>query len=140
MSFELSALISQSRQQRMKALMEKVKFTVKGYGDVVQLDAMLLTLTASNTDHTIHDLHDILKSYYEVARKRFVDVVCMQAVDYCLITGPAAPVKLFSPSFVSGLEANQLDRIAGEDLFTKRKREALKREIENLTNGKKILS
>ena len=119
--------------------MEKETINFAGYGPMVKCDAILQTSTASNTDHTIRDLHDILKSYYKVARKRFVDVVCMQAVDHHLITGPAAPVKLFCPAFVIGLTKDQLERIAGEDVSTKRKREELRREIENLTNGKKIL-
>ena len=119
--------------------MGKFAFDTDEHGKVVHLDAIMKSSTASNTDHTIRDLHDILKSYYKVARKRFVDVVCMQAVDHHLITGPAAPVKLFSPTFVSGLKEDQLDRIAGEDVSTRRKREELRREIENLTNGKKIL-
>ena len=109
------------------------------YGKVVKLDAFLQIPTGSNADHIIRDLHDILKSYYKVARKRFVDVVCMQAVNHYLIEGSAAPVKLFSPIFVGGLKEDQLDRIAGEDISTRRKREELRREIENLTNGKKIL-
>lgn len=120
--------------------MEELKFDVQGYGEVVSLDDILQTTTASNADHTIRDLHDILKSYYKVARKRFVDVVTMQVVDHFLVTGPAAPVKLFSPEFVSGLNEDQLARIAGEDVSTRKKREELKREIENLTNGKKILN
>lgn len=36
-------------------------------------------------DHTVQDIHGILESYYKVARKRFVDNVCMQAVDYYLV-------------------------------------------------------
>ena len=119
--------------------MENSAFDAGQYGQVVKLGAILQTSTASNADLAIRDLHDILKSYYKVARKRFVDVVCMQAVDHYLITGPTAPVKLFSPSFVSALKDDQLDRIAGEDVLTRRKREELRREIENLTNGKKIL-
>ena len=63
----------------------------------------------------------------------------MQAVDHCLITGPTAPIKLFSPNFVSALKEDALNRIAGEDTLTRRKREELRREIENLTKGKKIL-
>lgn len=119
--------------------MEKVKRDIEGYGEMVPLDALLQTSTASNSDHIIGDLHDILKSYYKVARKRFVDVVCMQAVDHYLITGPEAPILLFSPAFVGGLAKDQLERIAGEDVSTRRKREELKREIENLTKGKEIL-
>lgn len=123
----------------MKALLKDLTRNTSPWGEVVSIKDMLETSTGSNADRTIQDLHDILKSYYKVARKRFVDVVCMQAVDYFLITGPAAPVKLFSPSFVSGLTEDQLDRIAGEDVSTRRRREELRREIENLTNGKNIL-
>ena len=44
----------------------------------------------SNDDHTIQDLHDTLKSYYKVARKRFVDAVCLQAViTFSLVERPA---------------------------------------------------
>lgn len=132
-------LIFESRQQRMKALIDKSKFTTSKHGEVVKVDIILRTATASNADHVIRELHDILKSYYKVARKRFVDLMCMQAVDHRLITGPTAPISLFSPSFVSKLDKDQLERIAGEDNSTRRKREELRREIENLTDGKKIL-
>lgn len=105
---------------------------------VVKLDAIQSVTTGSNLKHTIDDLHDILHSYYEVARKRFVDTVCMQAVDYFLLTGHDAPIKVFSPKFVSELTNEQLEAIAGENLVIKRKREDLKRKIENLEAGKKI--
>ncbi len=62
----------------------------------------------------------------------------MQAADYFLVTGHDAPIKVFSPKFVSELTDEQLAAIAGEDLVSKRKREDLKRKIENLEVGKKI--
>ena len=107
---------------------------------VVRLDAISSQSvnTGSNAKHTVDDLHDILHSYYKVARKRFVDIVCMQAVDYFLITGHDAPIKVLSPQFVSELTSEQLEAIAGEDLVSRRKREDLKRKIENLEAGKKI--
>ena len=107
-------------------------------GMVVKLDAIQSVTTGSNLKHTIDDLHDIFHSYYKVARKRFVDIVCMQAADYFLLTGHDAPIKVFSPKFVSELTDKQLEAIAGEDLVIKRKREDLKRKIENLESGKKI--
>lgn len=109
-------------------------------GKVVKFDAILNqgVTTGSNLNHTVDDLHDILHSYYKVARKRFVDVVCMQAADYFLVTGHDSPIKVFSPKFVSELTNEQLEAIAGEDLVSKRKREDLKRKIENLEMGKKI--
>lgn len=93
----------------------------------------------SNMEHTIQDIHDILKAYYKVARKRFVDNVCMQASDHYLVTGPDTPLKLFSATFVSGLSGEQLEDIAGEDVATRRRRKGLKREIAELTAGRKIL-
>lgn len=103
------------------------------------MDATFQVSTASNSEHAISDLHDILKSYYKVARKRFVDCVIKQAADHGLITGPETPVKLLSPTFVSELTPEQLEAIAGEDIITRRKRKQLKRDIENLEKGKKVL-
>lgn len=97
------------------------------------------TTSSSNVEHTVCDLHDILRSYYKVARKRFVDNVCMQAADFHLVTGPDTPVRVFSPAFVLDLTAEQLETIAGEDALTKRKRAEFIREIDSLEKGKKML-
>jgi hypothetical protein len=94
----------------------------------------------SNISHVVQSIHDILKSYYKVARKRFADNLCMQAADFYLVTGPSSPLKLFSPNFVSGLTKQQLEDIAGEDAVLKRKRAALERTIKNLDAGRKVLT
>lgn len=106
---------------------------------MVKFDTLDQNAHMSNVDHTTRELHDILKSYYKVARKRFVDVVCMQGADFHLVTGPDTPAKVFSPSFVTNLKPEQLERICGETLTTRKKRAELTREINNLENGKKIL-
>ena len=107
---------------------------------VVAVDAVNATMSnLSNLEHTVCDLHDILKSYYKVARKRFVDNVCMQAADFHLVTGPDTPVRVFSPKFVSKLSAEQLETIAGEDISRKRKRAELEREIKSLEKARKFL-
>ena len=93
----------------------------------------------SNTDHVVQDLHDIRFSYYKVARKRFVDSVCMQAADNHLVNGSETPLALFSPTFVSALTHEQLETIAGEDQGTKKTRARLKRDITSLEEAKKIL-
>ena len=103
------------------------------------VDDISFKSNSSHREHTIEDLHDILRSYYKVARKRFVDFMCMQAADHCLVTGPKKPVKLFSSDFVRELSDEQLEQIAGEDASTKKKREDLKHDIEILEIGRKIL-
>ena len=92
-----------------------------------------------NDDHTIQDLHDILQSYYKVARKRFVDTLRMQAVDHFLITGPDTPFSLFSPGFVAKLSHEELDEAAGEDRQVKRQRASLEKEAHDLEEAMKIL-
>lgn len=132
--------LEKSRNARTKAQLQKNAFWDQNQQcNVVKLDAVLNSKSNNSNDkHTIDDLHDILKSYYKVARKRFVDTVCMQAADSHLVTGPDSPTKVFSPTFVGALTPEQLEAIAGEDLLTKRKRVELNRKIENLELGKKI--
>jgi hypothetical protein len=120
--------------------MESKSFSDGQYGEVVRLDDIVQNHPMSNADHAIQDLHDILHSYYKVARKRFVDSLRMQAADYYLTTGPSTPLKLFSPAFVAGMTPRQLEEVAGEDLTLKRRRMQLKKENKDLEDGKKILS
>jgi len=109
------------------------------HGSVVPLDLIMQNHPMNNVDHTIRDIHDILYAYYKVARKRFVDNVCMHAAIYHLVHGPDTPLKLFSPKFVNGLTNEQLQEIAGEDLSLKRKRAQLKKEIHDLEAGRRTL-
>jgi len=59
-----------------------------------------------NMEHTVRDIHDILRSYYKVASKRFVDNVCMQGRDYHLITGPDTHFTSSLDSFLSSYQTN----------------------------------
>lgn len=93
----------------------------------------------NNQQQTTQDIHDILKSYYKVARKRFVDNMCMQAADFYLVTGLEAPMKLFSPSWVYSLSREQLENIVGEEASVRRKRRQLKKQVTELEMGRKIL-
>jgi hypothetical protein len=93
----------------------------------------------SNLKHTVQDIHDILKAYYTVVRKRFVDNVCMQATDYHLIFGPETLLKVFSPNFVGNLTSDQLEAIAEEDSTSIKRRRELHRQMESLRDGVKVL-
>ena len=93
----------------------------------------------SNVEHTINDLHDNLEAYYKVARKRFVDVMCMQAADHYLVNGQTSPLRIFSPAFVNKLSPKDLDNIAGETELVRKKRAKLLHDIEVLEKGRKIL-
>ncbi|KAM7187039.1 P-loop containing nucleoside triphosphate hydrolase protein [Rhypophila sp. PSN 637] len=93
----------------------------------------------SNVDQVKEDVHDILKSYYKVARKRFVDDICLQVINHFLLDGPYSPLRVLSPEVIMGLTDSQLDRIAGESRATKRERDRLVSEVKGLEEAMEVL-
>ncbi|KAJ5517152.1 hypothetical protein N7527_008712 [Penicillium freii] len=131
--------LEKCRQKRLYSTAAKKSFDDCKHGEVVRLRDLAQQHHMSNLDHTVRDIHDILDAYYKVARKRFVDNVCMQAADYYLVTGPEAPMKLFSPSWVNDLSDDRLEEIVGEGRASKRRRLQLQKEVEDLEIGKAVL-
>ncbi|KAK3670782.1 hypothetical protein LTR78_009354 [Recurvomyces mirabilis] len=111
----------------------------KCHGTVIRLDDAKRTHPMSNETHTVQDIHDILRSYYKVAIKRFVDNVLKQATDHFLISGPETPLILFSPLFVSVLSPEDLDHLAGEAMETIRLRTRLDKQLSSLDQARSIL-
>ncbi len=93
----------------------------------------------SNAEQVKDDIHDILKSYYKVSRKRFVDLLCRQAIEHFLLDGSGSPLKVLNPELIATMTDTQLDMIAGEDSATRRERERLKSEIQGLEAAVKVL-
>ena len=102
-------------------------------------DVRNVSRNMGNVEHTVNDLHDILEAYYKVARKRFVDVMCMQAADHYLVNGHSSPLNIFSPTFVNKLSAEDLEKIAGETELVRNRRTRLQQDIEVLEKGRKTL-
>lgn len=97
------------------------------------------TTSKSNVEHVKEEIHDILCSYYKVARKRFVDNVYHQAIDHYLLTGPLSPLVVFSQEWVIKLKAEQLETIASESITTKERRATLTTTINDLEMAMRIL-
>jgi hypothetical protein len=93
----------------------------------------------SNAEHVKEDIHDILKSYYKVSRKRFVDVVCRQVIEHFLLDGHCSPLKVLTPELITTMTDEQLDMIAGEDAATRRERKHIESEIQLLEAAMKVL-
>lgn len=119
--------------------MEEFSFDDCSHGAVVRLSDAKRTHPMSNIQHVVRDIHDILHSYYKVARKRFVDNVVKQCTDHFLVTGPKTPLNLFSARFVSELASDDLEHIAGEAPRVKKERAQLSKEIASLDEARTIL-
>lgn len=128
-----------SRQKRMHSRIRSKTVSDCSHGEVIRTSDLFYHGHMGNDEHTIQDLHDILQSYYKVARKRIVDALRMQAADYYLITGPDTPLALFTPSFVAKLTHEQLDAAAGEDHQAKAHRARWEKEVFDLEEAMRIL-
>ncbi|KAK8036677.1 interferon-induced GTP-binding protein Mx1 [Apiospora rasikravindrae] len=99
-----------------------------------------LSLAKSNSAQIVERIHDVLASYYKVARKRFVDVVCQQVVEYFLLSDDEnCPLQVFTSKFVRRLNVQQLDDIAGEDASVRDLRAKLDRDIGDFEGALDIL-
>jgi hypothetical protein len=137
--------LQKCKTRRLEKLLEEhaeTSYNSKGGAQpdqVVKLEQIQQSMAMDNAEHTIQDIRDILESYYNVARKRFVDAICKQVSDFHLLTGAASPLRIFGTTFVSELSAAQLDMVAGEDPSTKQLRKNLINEIRALEEGKRLL-
>ncbi|KAI5868571.1 P-loop containing nucleoside triphosphate hydrolase protein [Durotheca rogersii] len=98
-----------------------------------------VSLNMANSEYVREFIHDVLKSYYKVSRKRFVDVVCQQAVNHYLLAGRGSPLKIFNTQMVLDLNEDQLDMIAGEDSHVRLRREKLGNDMKNFREALKVL-
>ncbi|KAG4443380.1 hypothetical protein IFR05_001169 [Cadophora sp. M221] len=99
-----------------------------------------IAMFVGNDGQSAQNLHDTLEAYYKVARKRFVNAICLQAVDHFLISNKQRPLWLFSPQFIGTMTNKELNEIAGEGNEAANRRERLIEEIESLKAGQKILA
>lgn len=74
----LHLLIRNSRQNRLReSVRGKAIFVSSLKESMMRLKDIMANHPMPNTDHVIQEIHDVLRSYYKVARKRFVDNVCV---------------------------------------------------------------
>ena len=104
---------------------------------IVDLPALTKTVHLSNEDQATYDIHDILKSYYKVAVKRFIDNVVIQVVERHYL-GSDGPVKQFCPEYVGGLSDPVLSSIAAEDFVVSMARADLNAKLERLQKALEV--
>ncbi|KAI0159586.1 P-loop containing nucleoside triphosphate hydrolase protein [Xylariaceae sp. FL1272] len=102
-----SEQLQKAQSARISQALEKIgQKENRGGVPYVMLQAEQLqqySVNCANTASTRELMHDVLQSYYSVARKRFVDVIYQQAVKYYLLSGNSSPLKIFSSDMVMNL-------------------------------------
>ncbi|KAN0086625.1 P-loop containing nucleoside triphosphate hydrolase protein [Elaphomyces granulatus] len=126
----MSENIAAIREERVMARL-KAATQLDKYNQPITFALVSRVVHLSNEDHTVYDIHDILKAYYKVAGKRFMDNVVMQVVERHIL-GDRGPLKLFTPDLVADLSDEDLEFIAGESYSTSATRAELKSKLERL--------
>ncbi|PKX97711.1 dynamin-like protein [Aspergillus novofumigatus IBT 16806] len=126
----LSNIREERTFQRLKA---------KGFrdGGYLSLKQVVGAVHLSNEDQAVENIHDILKAYYKVARKRFSDNVILQVAERHLL-GANGPVSTLSPEFIMNLEDSELEHIASESYVTSSKRNDLASKVDRFQKALQI--
>ena len=82
--------------------------------DLNNTTALFAELHMSNSQNLEHEIHDILKSYYEVALNDFVAFVNEQIIEHYL-NDDKGPLLIFSAAYVAGLDDRAIKSLASED-------------------------
>lgn len=65
-------------------------------------------------ENAVNEIQDIVTSYYEVARERFVDAICVHVIEFYLLCQPRSPLLVTSPENTKRIEDHLFDwRICG---------------------------
>jgi hypothetical protein len=107
------------------------------YPATINFAQMKANVQLSNETSAVYDIHDLLKAYYKVSLKRFIDNVGNQVVERILL-GPEGPLAIFTPQYVSGLSDAEKESIAGEDEVTSETRRELGVQMERLALAREI--
>lgn len=102
----------------------------------------LIKKTHGRTDsisNTRRSIHDVLHTFYGIARSRFVDVVCQQVIDHFLLHAPDGPLAALSEEVVLHMTPEQLEAISGEDMVSRDRREKLTKDVGNLRKALRVL-
>jgi hypothetical protein len=108
--------LSSIRQERVLHRLKSLGYD-DGSRNYVDLAAIAGAVHLSNECQAVNDIHDILKSFYKVAMKRFMDNIIVQVVERHYL-GPEGPVKALCPAYFGGLPDSQLSEIAAENYAT----------------------
>lgn len=135
--------LNQVKTMRSASKYEDSKITVQNGEEslecVMWKDLKRETSEAEGLNETCCTIHDVLKSYYDIASARFSDMTCTQVVDYFLLGSEDGPLGVLCPNRIFCMTNEQLDMVAGEDAVSKSLREMLKNDIKLFQDGKKIL-
>ncbi|KAL8888869.1 MAG: hypothetical protein Q9215_003780 [Flavoplaca cf. flavocitrina] len=105
--------------------------------DLRNVTALFDQIHMSSAQNLEDDIHDILKSYYDLALGHFIEYVNQHVVESYL-GDPEGPVLFFNPTYVSELSQQSVEELGAEDADVVAKRKGLQETLERLNRAEEI--
>ena len=105
--------------------------------DMRDTAALFAELHMSNSQNLEDEIHDTLKSYYEIALNDFIEYVTRLIVERYL-DDPEGPLLVFSPLYVGGLDDQTVEKLGAEDDSTTRLRAEREETLARLNRAEEI--
>ncbi|KAL9600156.1 MAG: hypothetical protein Q9179_003315 [Wetmoreana sp. 5 TL-2023] len=138
--------IREARLARFQSALEHYQAThsdamsQNGRAVVIQLrdvTSLFDALHMSNTHNLEDEIHDILRSYYQLALHDFIEYVTQQVVESYL-NHPQGPVLFFNPMYIGSLTQEGIEELAAEDSHVVRERAMKQETLARLTHAERI--
>lgn len=104
--------LAPTREERSLSWLKKMGFDE---GHRYSIKDLLTRVHQSNDDQEVDDIHDILKSFYKIAMKRFKGNVVVQVVERCIL-GDDGAFQALTPELIGDMSDRPLEDIAGGEL------------------------
>ncbi|KAI4092024.1 MAG: hypothetical protein LQ344_003678 [Seirophora lacunosa] len=105
--------------------------------DLRDVTSLFDELHMSNGQNLEDDIHDTLKSYYELALHDFIEFVTQQVVESYL-NDPTGPVLFFNPTYIAALGPQEIDDLGAEDPGIVKERMRLEAQLARLNRAEEI--
>ncbi|KAI2823747.1 hypothetical protein CBS147321_11058 [Aspergillus niger] len=128
--------LAATREERSLSRLKKMGFNEENMYNI-DVKELLIRAHQTNNDQAVDDIHDILKSFYKVAMKRFNDNVVVQVVERCIL-GDEGAFQALTPEMIGDLTDRALEDIAGENYATSSARNDLISKIDRFQRGLEI--
>lgn len=129
--------LAAAREERVVSRLRKLGVDDDNLAYSVNLASLTKATHLSNEDQAIYSIHDILKAYYKVAIKRFMDNVVVGVVERSWL-GPHGFVAIFDGEFVGNLSDDELGAIAAENYSTTTMRIDLQEKLGRFEEARRI--
>ncbi|KAK8046043.1 hypothetical protein PG996_014107 [Apiospora saccharicola] len=101
------------------------------------LDAMYVRMHPSTAQHTEDEAHDILKAYYELSLRTFIEHVTKRIVED-MMSSKEGPLLGLSTDYLMGLSEAEIEEIAREDEVAQARRKQCLARMSRLTEANRI--